>query len=175
MRKLAIAVPIAMVAGFVVYEAASQDQSDATTLQVIDVPAVNVVQTVSQAPHVTVVPPVHSVPLVPAVEVAAQQAQLAELTTQLADLAVTIPAIEIDAEALTNLTVHASAKADIAAAVEGFVELIEQQNYNDLSEEQIVELTGSLLADIAANLEAYLKIETKEGKLRVVGDTGGGR
>ena len=178
MRKLAIAVPVAMVAGFVTYEAASQDQSATNTLQAVDVPAVSVVQTVPQAPHAPVVPPHHSVPAVPAVEVAVQHAQLAELnqlTAQLADLAVTIPAIDIDAEALANLTVHASAKADIAAAVDGFVQLIEQQNYDDLSEEQIVELTGSLLADIAANLEAYLKIETGEGKVRVVRDTGGGR
>ena len=176
MRKLAIAVPVAMVAGFVIHEAASQDQPDATTLQLIDVPSASVVQTIPQAPPVPVVPPVPNVPAAPVVAVQhAQLAELTELTTQLADLAVTIPAIEIDAEALANLRVHASAKADFAAAVDGFVQLIEQQNYEDLSEEQIVELTGTLLADIAANLEAYLKIETKEGKVRVVRDTGGGR
>jgi len=32
-----------------------------------------------------------------------------------------------------------------------------------------------LLADIAANLEAFLTVETKDGKVRVVRDSGGGR
>ena len=170
MRKLAIIVPVAMVAGFVIHDAAKQDKghievADATALTVVEVPAM---------PEIPAVP---AAPVAPEVTVI-QQAKLAELatlSTQLADLAVTIPAIEIDAEALADFRVHAGAKADVAAAVSGFVELLEQQKYNDLSEEQIVELTGSLLADIAANLEAFLTVETKDGKVRVVRDSGGGR
>lgn len=170
MRKLAIIVPIAMVAGFVVHQTAQKDKShvkiaDATALTVVEVPAV---------PKVPVVP---AVPVVPEV-VAIREVELAELATlqaELAEIAVAIPAIEIDAEALANLRVHAEAKADIAAAVNGFVELLEQRKYDAMNEEQIVELTGSLLADIAANLEALLTIETKEGVVRVVRDTGGGK
>ncbi len=170
MRKLAILVPVAMVAGFVIHDAAKEDKhrigvADATALTVVEVPAV---------PEIPAVP---AVPLEPAVTVIheAKLAEMATLSTRLADLAVTIPAVEIDTEALADLHIHAAAKADVAAAVSGFVELLEQRKYNELNEGQIVELTGSLLADIAANLEAFLTIETKEGKVRVVRDTGGGR
>ena len=167
MRKLAIIAPVAMVAGFVIHDAAKEDQhhvvvADATALTVVEVPAVPEIPAVPDVPAVTVI---HEVKL----------AELATLSTRLADLAVMIPAVEIDAEALADLRIHAAAKADVAAAVSGFVELMEQQKYNELNEGQIVELTGSLLADIAANLEAFLTIETKEGKVRVVRDTGGGR
>jgi len=169
MRKLAIIVPVAMVAGFVIYDAAKDDKhhlamsvAEATALTVVEVPAVPNIPAVPFVPEMTVI---HE----------AKLAELATLSTRLADLAVTIPAVEIDAEALADFRIHAGAKADVAAAVSGFVELMEQQNYNDLNEEQIVELTGSLLADIAANLEAFLTIETKQGKVRVVRDSGGGR
>ena len=167
MRKLAIIAPVAMVAGFVIHDAAKEDQhhvvvADATALTVVEVPAVPEIPAVPDVPAVTVI---HEVKL----------AELATLSTRLADLAVMIPAVEIDAEALADLRIHAAAKADVAAAVSGFVELMEQQKYNELNEGQIVELTGTLLADIAANLEAFLTIETKEGKVRVVRDTGGGR
>ena len=167
MRKLAIIAPVAMVAGFVIHDAAKEDQhhvvvADATALTVVEVPAVPEIPAVPDVPAVTVI---HEVKL----------AELTTLSTRLADLAVMIPAVEIDAEALADLRIHAAAKADVAAAVSGFVELMEQQKYNELNEGQIVELTGSLLADIAANLEAFLTIETKEGKVRVVRDTGGGR
>jgi len=167
MRKLAIIAPVAMVAGFVIHDAAKEDQhhvvvADATALTVVEVPAVPEIPAVPDVPAVTVI---HEVKL----------AELATLSTRLADLAVMIPAVEIDAEALADLRIHAAAKADVAAAVSGFVELMEQQKYNELNEGQIVELTGSLLADIAANLEAFLTIETKEGNVRVVRDTGGGR
>jgi hypothetical protein len=167
MRKLAILAPVAMVAGFVIHDAAKEDQhhivvADATALTVVEVPAVPEIPAVPDVPAVTVI---HEVKL----------AELATLSTRLADLAVMIPAVEIDAEALADLRIHAAAKADVAAAVSGFVELMEQQKYNELNEGQIVELTGSLLADIAANLEAFLTIETKEGNVRVVRDTGGGR
>jgi hypothetical protein len=167
MRKLAIIAPVAMVAGFVIHDAAKEDQhhvvvADATALTVVEVPAVPEIPAVPDVPAVTVI---HEVKL----------AELTTLSTRLADLAVTIPAVEIDAEALADLRIHAAAKADVAAAVSGFVELMEQQKYNELNEGQIVELTGSLLADIAANLEAFLTIETKEGNVRVVRDTGGGR
>ena len=167
MRKLAILAPVAMVAGFVIHDAAKEDQhhvvvAGATALTVVEVPAVPEIPAVPDVPAVTVI---HEVKL----------AELATLSTRLADLAVMIPAVEIDAEALADLRIHAAAKADVAAAVSGFVELMEQQKYNELNEGQIVELTGSLLADIAANLEAFLTIETKEGNVRVVRDTGGGR
>ena len=167
MRKLAIIVPVAMVAGFVIYDAAKDDKhhlavAEATALTVVEVPAVPDVPAVPVVPEITVIQE-------------AKLAELATLSTRLADLAITIPAVEIDAEALADFRIHAGAKADVAAAVNGFVELLEQQKYNDLTEEQIVELTGSLLADIAANLEAFLTIETKEGKVRVVRDSGGGR
>ena len=167
MLKLAILVPVAMVAGFVIHDAAKEDKhrigvADATALTVVEVPAVPEIPAVPDVPAVTVI---HEVKL----------AELATLSTRLADLAVMIPAVEIDAEALADLRIHAAAKADVAAAVSGFVELMEQQKYNELNEGQIVELTGSLLADIAANLEAFLTIETKEGNVRVVRDTGGGR
>ena len=167
MRKLAIIAPVAMVAGFVIHDAAKEDQhhvvvADATALTVVEVPAVPEIPAVPDVPAVTVI---HEVKL----------AELTTLSTRLADLAVMIPAVEIDAEALADLRIHAAAKADVAAAVSGFVELMEQQKYNELNEGQIVELTGSLLADIAANLEAFLTIETKEGNVRVVRDTGGGR
>ena len=167
MRKLAIIAPVAMVAGFVIHDAAKEDQhhvvvADATALTVVEVPAVPEIPAVPDVPAVTVI---HEVKL----------AELATLSTRLADLAVMIPAVEIDAEALADLRIHAAAKADVAAAVSGFVELLEQRKYNELNEGQIVELTGSLLADIAANLEAFLTIETKEGNVRVVRDTGGGR
>ena len=166
MRKLAIIVPVAMVAGFVIYDAARDDKhhlavAEATALTVVEVPAVPNIPAVPTVPEMTVIDE-------------AKLAELATLSTRLADLAVTIPAVEIDAEALADFRIHAGARADVAAAVSGFVELMEQQNYNDLNEEQIVELTGSLLADIAANLEAFLTIETKEGKVRVVRDSGGG-
>jgi len=167
MRKLAIIVPVAMVAGFVIYDAAKDDKhhlavAEATALTVVEVPAVPDIPAVPVVPEITVIQE-------------AKLAELATLSTRLADLAITIPAVEIDAEALADFRIHAGAKADVAAAVSGFVELLEQQKYNDLTEEQIVELTGSLLADIAANLEAFLTIETKEGKVRVVRDSGGGR
>ncbi len=167
MRKLAILAPVAMVAGFVIHDAAKEDQhhvvvADATALTVVEVPAVPEIPAVPDVPAVTVI---HEVKL----------AELATLSTRLADLAVMIPAVEIDAEALADLRIHAAAKADVAAAVSGFVELMEQLKYNELNEGQIVELTGSLLADIAANLEAFLTIETTEGNVRVVRDTGGGR
>jgi len=170
MRKLAIIVPVAMVAGFVIHDATQKDKGqieivDATALTVVEVPAV---------PEVPAIPAVHVDPEVTVIH-QAKLAELATLSTQLADLAVTIPAIEIDTEALADFRIHAGANADMTAAVSGFVELLEQQQYDDLNEEQIVELTGSLLADIAANLEAFLTIETKEGKVRVVRDSGGGR
>jgi hypothetical protein len=170
MRKLAIMAPVAMVAGFVIHDAAKEDQhhvvvADATALTVVEVPAVPEIPAVPVIPLESPVTVIHEVKL----------AELATLSTRLADLAVTIPAVEIDAEALADLRIHAEAKADVAAAVSGFVELMEQQKYRELNEGQIVELTGSLLADIAANLEAFLTIETKEGKVRVVHDTGGGR
>jgi cytochrome c biogenesis factor len=167
MRKLAIIVPVAMVAGFVIYDTAKDDKhhlavAEATALTVVEVPAVPDIPAVPVVPEITAI---HE----------AQLAELATLSTQLADLAVAIPAVEIDAEALADFRIHAGAKADVAAAVSGFVELLEQQKYNGLNEEQIVELTGSMLADIAANLEAFLTIEMKEGKVRVVRDSGGGR
>ena len=88
-----------------------------------------------------------------------------DLASQLGELAITIPdGIELKAELLEGLQVHAAASADIAASVNGLVQLIEEEMDGHLDEEQIIAITGSMIADLAATIEASVAIAAKEVK-----------
>jgi hypothetical protein len=153
MRSIALFIPILVVAGFVIHEAVARADGR------VETPAV-ASQTVVPAPPRPHVAPVH-LPETPE-PMEAPEVAAAELSTQLAglaDLAVTLPAeFKLDTAMLREFTVSASARADLAATVEGLVELFEQQVDNEMTEEQIKQITGSFLADLAASLEAHLEV-----------------
>jgi hypothetical protein len=152
MRKLAMFVPVALVAGYVINDVASSSESPAASGGTMSLAVV-------EAPS----PPEHAeIAVAPTAAVAATVPSV-DLSSQLADLAITIPAaVELNAELLESLHIHAAASADIAASVNGLVQLIEEEVDGELDDEQIIAITGSMIADLAATIEARVAIATKE-------------
>lgn len=153
MRKLAMFVPVALVAGYVINDVASSSESPVPSSGTM---SLAVVEAPSQ-------PELAEITVAPAVSVAATVPSV-DLSSQLADLAITIPAaVELNAELLESLHIHAAASADIAASVNGLVQLIEDEvDGGQLNDEQIIAITGSMIADLAATIEARVAITTKE-------------
>jgi hypothetical protein len=97
---------------------------------------------------------------------------LAEQAAQLASVTITLPELsQFDSEFFDELRVSAAAKADLAANFSGFLQVLEQFD-EEMSQEEVMTMTGSVLAELAASLEGYVQIEAKDGNVVVVADTG---
>jgi hypothetical protein len=168
MRKLAIILPVAMVAVYVTHEVASDSGKEA---RAIPAPTVTAVE-VPVAPVPPVTPMVHVEPVAVSTSAVVVAPVLAEQAAQLASVTITLPELsQFDSEFFDELRVSAAAKADLAANFSGFLQVLEQFD-EEMSQEEVMTMTGSVLAELAASLEGYVKIETKDGNVVVVADTG---
>jgi hypothetical protein len=167
MRRIALFVPIVVVAGYVIHDSV-------TSSDVHNVAPVATAQTVPATPP----QPASSVLAARPVPARAPQVPVAELgaeLTGLADLALAFPAsVEFDESVLHDLRMHASAKADIAGTITGLVQILERQTDQGMNEDEVLAITGSLLADLAATLEAHLEVAGHEMQVAIP-DTSRGR
>jgi hypothetical protein len=166
MRRIALLVPIVVVAGYVIHDFFANSDARAVAPEAVT-------QTAVVAPPQPAQPPL---PL-PPVPAQAPRVPVAEISTQLAglaDLALELPAsVDIDDAVLHDLSVHASAKADFAATIAALVQAIEQQADQQMTEDEIKAITGSVLAELAATLEAHLEVAGQAVRV-VVPDSGAG-
>ncbi|KPJ92661.1 MAG: hypothetical protein AMS18_06920 [Gemmatimonas sp. SG8_17] len=167
MRRIALFVPIVVVAGYVIHDSLADNDARAVAPETAS-PSV-----VVAAPHPA--PPALAVPPRPAQAPHVATAELRAQLAGLADLAVALPAtVELDESVLHDLRVHASAKADIAGTIAGLIQIIEQQTDQRLNEDEVLAITGSVLADLAATLEAHLEVAGHEVRVAIP-DTSRGR
>lgn len=177
MRKLAILVPIAMVGVYVAHEVASGSESQSHTVSVAEAPVAPAAPVAPLPPVAPVAPVAPAAPVAPVVHVEpvtaptpalaasaiAERAALAGVTIQLSELE------RLDAEFLNQLTVSAAARAEFAANLDGFLEAFE--HLGDEVDGEAMAIAGSVLAELAASLEGYVKVATKEGNLVLIADT----
>jgi hypothetical protein len=177
MRKLAILIPIAMVGVYVAHEVATGSESQSDTVWVAEAPVAPVAPVAPLPPvapvaptapvapvaHVTHVEPVTAPAPGVVASAIAEQAALAGVTIQLPELE------QLDVEFLNQLTVSAAARAEFAANLDGFLEAFE--HLGDEVDGEAMAITGSVLAELAASLEGYVKVATKDGNLVLIADT----
>ncbi len=166
MRKLAIILPIAMVGTYMAHEVASGGDNQSQTVLVAEAPVAPVPTVAPVAPVAPVLPVVEVEPVVPTpvIAAAARQGATASVTINLPEFE------EFGTELVQELTVNAAAQAEIAASFTGILQALEQ--IDEGLDEGAVALTGNVLAELAASLEGYIKIETKDGNVVIVADTG---
>lgn len=152
MRLVVLMIPIALVGGYVVHRLANQ--ATHTTAELPPPPAARVAPVSAVAP----VSPAPPIARLAGVDAPAH----AEFDTEVAD---------------GQLRMRGAASASMVAAVEGALQLVSQRlaDGDSLDAELVAELvtwSATLLADVAADVEGYIEIETPDGERIVIGGAG---